>query len=65
MESIDKSLIMSKKLKPRYSGKKSNEFWNTINSIPNSSVADNAYLLGCVLREFEEDILERINNCIE
>lgn len=42
-------------LTPQYSGEWSQYFWAKINTLP-----EDAYLLGCVLQEFEESILGRI-----
>jgi len=47
------------KHKPRYSGKKSIKFWKKINK-SGMDDEDQAYLLGCILQDFEHDILNRL-----
>ncbi len=51
-------------MKPKYSGKKSRKFWDEINYIKNENDHSQAYLLGCILQDFEGEILERIKNLL-
>jgi len=50
-----------RKLKPKYSGKDSIQFWNTINS--DEKHQKELYSLGCILQELEGYVLERVNKC--
>jgi len=46
----------------RYSGKPSDKFWKTVNSIPRNHGGETAYMLGCLLQDFEERVLGYINS---
>ena len=48
------------KYKLKYSGNKSRKFWDKISQQKNGS--DEAYLLGVILQDFENSILNRLNN---
>jgi len=48
------------KLKPQYSGKQSEKFWKTVNSIPLNEGGEAAYMLGCALQDLETRVLTYI-----
>lgn len=50
--------------KTQYSGENSKEFWKAINNLPENKW-DEAYSLGCVLQNIEEQILKMINQALE
>lgn len=52
---------MSKwKLRPQYSGPLSHKFWMAIKAIKDQAAHDEAYIVGCLLQNFEEDALRFI-----
>jgi len=51
------------KIKHRYSGEKSKDFWNVVNAI-NSKEHGELYSLGVVLQNLEEFVLKRLKDCM-
>lgn len=52
---------MREQLTPKYSGKESTKFWKQINTIKNEHKRNEAYTLGVVLQNIEENIITLIN----
>lgn len=52
---------MSKKIRPRYSGKKSKRFWNRVNAIGDRKVAAVAFMFGCALQDMEDRALRMLD----
>ena len=48
-----------RKIKCKYSGKESHQFWNTINA--SKKHHGELYSLGCILQNIEDFVLKRIN----
>ena len=59
----DRKLMSKIKIKYKYSGDESKKFWDTINRVKNPKGSE-AYALGCVLQNIEEDIIDKINMII-
>jgi len=53
-----------KKLKCKYSGDESVEFWNRVNSLPDAEQQE-MYLAGVLLQDMEEKILKILNEYLE
>ena len=51
-----------KKLEHRYSGKKSENFWNRVNSLKKKSDQSALYALGCALQNLEYYVLTQLEN---
>lgn len=49
-----------KKLKTRYSGQKSEKFWDIINNVENEDDRNELYKLGCDLQNLENFILKKL-----
>jgi len=58
---------MAKKLEHRYSGEKSQPFWDKVNSISIKNEADRQeiYSLGVALQNHEEYVLRQLENVLE
>lgn len=47
-------------MKRRYSGKKSQKFWNKVNSIKGEDAWNKVHKLGCQLRDLENKVLNEL-----
>ncbi len=45
--------------KPQYSGKRSDEFWNAVNALPDPSHTV-MYIFGCALQDLESRVLQAL-----
>jgi endonuclease III-like uncharacterized protein len=56
--------ILKEKLRCRYSGKNSEQFWKKINNLPESK-KDEIYLAAVILQNTEDSVLKALNNAIQ